>query len=84
MPQDVTRLRDPNFDGPKMKAAIDWCRQNDIPIRRCSAWHIKFRQVNFWPHTGVVTLDDGYRHPHKGLEVFQQIVRTLIAQRSGR
>jgi hypothetical protein len=35
-------------------------------IRRPSKYHIKHRDVNFFWTTGVITTDDGIRHPEKG------------------
>ncbi|MGA0602976.1 hypothetical protein ACO2Q3_19865 [Caulobacter sp. KR2-114] len=69
-----------NTDSPAMRQALTWCRENHIPIRRCSDKHLKYRALNYWPDRGTITLDSGYKHPHGGFDAFVQTVLTMRAQ----
>lgn len=46
-------------------------------IRRPSKYHIKHRDVNFFWTTGVITTDDGVRHPKKGQFAFVELIEKL-------
>ena len=69
-------------DRAEMRATIDWCIANNVPIIRPTDYQVKFRTLNFYPDTGVIYYDQGKALPQKGLETFQEIVGTLMGIKS--
>lgn len=61
-------------DTPAMTAAIRWCLDQNLPVIRCSRFHLKVGKLNFWPDKGSISLDGNYRHPQKGLAAFQALI----------
>lgn len=46
-------------------------------VRRPSKYHIKHGDVNFWPSTGTITIDNVGRHPEKGKEAFIALLQQM-------
>lgn len=46
-------------------------------VRRPSKYHIKHGDVNFWPSTGTITIDNVGRHPEKGKEAFIALLQRM-------
>lgn len=46
-------------------------------VWRPSKYHIKHRDVNFWPSTGTITIDNVGRHPENGKEAFFSLLQQM-------
>ena len=46
-------------------------------VWRPSKYHIKHRDVNFWPSTGTITTDNVGRHPENGKEAFFALLQRM-------
>lgn len=53
-------------------------------MRRPQKYHIKHRDVNFFWTTGVITTDDGVRHPEKGQFAFVALLEKLYPKTAPR
>lgn len=61
-------------DSDVMTRAIMWCAINQVPLTRCGANQLKVGKLNFWPDTGTITMDGGYRHIHNGIDAFVELI----------
>jgi hypothetical protein len=46
-------------------------------VWRPSKYHIKHGDVNFWPSTGTITIDNVGRHPEKGKQAFIALLQRM-------
>jgi hypothetical protein len=46
-------------------------------VWRPSKYHIKHGDVNFWPSTGTITIDNVGRHPEKGKEALIALLQRM-------
>ncbi|WP_407167920.1 hypothetical protein [Bradyrhizobium sp. ORS 111] len=53
-------------------------------VRRESKYHIKVRDVNFWPSTGTISIDGEGRHPAKGAQALLALLDERYPKRRGR
>ncbi len=53
-------------------------------VRRESKYHIKVREVNFWPSTGTISIDGEGRHPEKGPQALLALLDKRYPKRRAR
>ena len=56
----------PDDDRPEFYLLIMKLIEGKYYVRRTSKHQIKHREVNYYPSTGVITIDGSGRHPEKG------------------
>ena len=58
-----------------MAAAIQWLRSKNVDYKQLTLHHLKMGRINFWPITGVITVDgENSKREDKGLASLESIL----------
>ncbi len=71
-------------DRPEFYLLIQKMIKDKYYVMRPSKHQIKHREVNYYPSSGVITIDGGGRHPEKGSQALLALLEKLYPKRRGR
>lgn len=61
-------------DTPAMQEAINELEDRGFKIRRTSPHQLKYRDTNFYPDTGTITIDPQQRYDGQGLHTYLDLL----------
>lgn len=61
-------------DPPKLREQIEVLERRGYPVMRCTRYHIKIGDYNWFWSTGKITIDPQTRHPEKGFDAFLRLL----------
>lgn len=67
-------------DLPAMTEAIDWFVQRGLAVERVSPLQLKYGDLNYYPHSGVMNFDQHPRMDERGLEALGRVVDELASR----
>jgi hypothetical protein len=65
-------------DAPELVAQIEELQRRGFPVRRCADFQLKIWDVNYYFHTGKITIDG---HPRLTNGGFQHLLEILEARK---
>jgi hypothetical protein len=71
-------------DPPEFYLLIQKLIKDKYYVQRPSKHQIKHREVNYYPSSGVITIDGGGRHPEKGSQALLALLEKLYPKRRGK
>jgi hypothetical protein len=70
-------------DRPEFYLLIQKMIKDKYYVMRPSKHQIKHREVNYYPSSGIITIDGGGRHPEKGPQAFLALLEKRYPKRRG-